>query len=243
MDNALSTPNMAMGSETFISQGNEPGQVAPFAGDNDGTWDTEISALRSFLGGEDLLIFFNLNENNQTGAFLDAAQDILVWAEVTLVDLQGIAPDLNFVLDGTNPDPFWEQYTDYGAFDFGNGVINDAAQVHGEICVRPSDRTLINLGPCPGLSADEATINENLGADRASFALVNQQLSNIINDAGTLYDILRLDFRMGELSDGYEQLFLATLERVPRVPEPGTLGLLGAGLIGLGWARRKYRKG
>lgn len=243
MDNALSTPNSAQGTETFVSQGNEPGQVAPFAGDNNGTWDSEISALRDFLGGDDLLIYFNLNENNQAGAVLDAAQDILIWAEVTLIDLDGIAPDMTFVLNGVNPDPTFNAFTNFGSFDFGNGSVDNVGQIHGEICIDTVTSQLLALGPCSG-QPNSATINQNLGADRAAFAVVNQQLSNIINDIGTAYDILSLDFRIGELSNGYEQLFIAALERERppvEVPTPGTLGLLGAGLIGLGLMRRRYK--
>lgn len=244
MDNALATPNSGGGDGTFFTQpANEPNQVAPFASDNTGTWDAEISALRNFLGGDDLLIFFNLNENNRTGATLDAAQDILVYAEISLVDVDGILPDLVFTLNGINPDPILNTFTNFGTFDFGNGDVDDVAQVHGEICVNTATQTLIRLGPCEaGDGGDAATINQNLGADRAAFALTNQSLSDVINDLGTLYDVLRLDFRMGELSNGFEQLFLTSIERPVDVPAPGALGLLGLGLAGLGFGIRKRRR-
>jgi hypothetical protein len=244
MDNALSTPNNAMGAETFYTQpSNEPDQVAPFPTDNTGTWDAEIDSLRTFLDGGELLIFFNLNENNEAGAFLDAAQDILVYAEVTLVDVDMVLPDMVFTLNGINPDPILNTFTNFGTFDFGNGDVDDVAQVHGEICVNTATITLIRLGPCEmGDGPDAATINQNLGADRAAFALTNSTLSDILNDMGTLYDVLRLDFRMGELSDGFEQLFLTTIERGVPVPEPGTLGMLGLGLAGLGIGLRRRRR-
>lgn len=244
MDNALQTPNSMMGVETFYTQpANEPGEVAPFAGDNTGTWDSEISALRNFLGGDDLLIFFNLNENNEAGAVLDAAQDILVYAEVTLRDLDGVLPDMVFTLNGINPDPVLNTFTNFGTFDFGNGDVDNVGHVHGEICVDTGLQTLIRLGPCEGGDGpNAATINQNLGADRAAFALTNTALSNIINDMGTLYDVLSLDFRMGELSNGFEQLFIAPLERPVDVPAPGALGILGLGLAGLGFAAHKRRK-
>ncbi|MGD8325635.1 MAG: PEP-CTERM sorting domain-containing protein [Sphingomonadales bacterium] len=244
MDNALQTPNMAMGDETFYTQpSNEPDQVAPFPTDNNGTWDAEIDALRTFLDGGELLIFFNLNENNQEGAVLDAAQDILVYAEVTLVDVDMVLPDMTFTLNGINPDPVLNTFTNFGTFDFGDGDVDDVAQVHGEICVNTATTSLIRLGPCEmGDGPDAATINQNLGADRAAFALTNSTLSDILNDMGTLYDVLRLDFRMGELSDGFEQLFLTTIERGVPVPEPGTLGMLGLGLAGLGIGLRRRRR-
>ena len=134
-------------------------------------------------------------------------------------------------------------FTNFGPFDFGNGIVNDAGHVHGEICVNTATQTLIRLGPCEGGDGpNAATINQNLGADRAAFALTNMTLSNIINDMGTLYDVLSLDFRMGELSNGFEQLFLAALERPVDVPAPGALGILGLGLAGLGFAAHRRRK-
>jgi threonine dehydrogenase-like Zn-dependent dehydrogenase len=47
---------------------------------------------------------------------------------------------------------------------------------------------------------------------------------------------------MAGLDNGYEQLFLTSFAVPQGAPEPGTLAVFGAGLIGLGLIRRKRRK-
>lgn len=87
MDNAYATPNGTGGSPYFrtgdATSSPDPGQVAPFTGDQLNTWDTTLSALNTFLGGDDLVVYFNHNQTN-SGSTID--QDLFIWAQIALVD-------------------------------------------------------------------------------------------------------------------------------------------------------------
>jgi hypothetical protein len=87
MDNAYATPNGTGGSPYFRTgdpvSSPDPGQVAPFAGDQTNTWDTTLTALKTFLGNTDLVVYFNHNQTN-SGDAID--QDLFIWAQIALVD-------------------------------------------------------------------------------------------------------------------------------------------------------------
>ena len=87
MDNAYATPNGTGGLPYFRTgdplSSPDPGQVAPFTGDQANTWDTTLSALSTFLAGNDLVVYFNHNQTN-SGSAID--QDLFIWAQIALVD-------------------------------------------------------------------------------------------------------------------------------------------------------------
>ena len=68
MDNAYQTPNGTGGPTYFrtgdATSGPDPTQVAPFTGDQPNTWDTTLSALSTFLNGQDMVVYFNHNQTN-----------------------------------------------------------------------------------------------------------------------------------------------------------------------------------
>src|SRR5205085_5075795 len=82
-DNAYPTPN-GTGGLPYFSTGDPSTQPSPngsFAGQTNYTWDISVSALRSYLGGKNMIIAFNHNQTN-SGSTID--QNLAIWAQVTL---------------------------------------------------------------------------------------------------------------------------------------------------------------
>jgi PEP-CTERM motif len=85
MDGAYSSPQ---GTQTYFRTGDpvvspDPDGAGQFTGDTANSWDIQLTALSNFLNGNDLVIFFNHNQENSGGA---ANQDIFIWAQIRLVD-------------------------------------------------------------------------------------------------------------------------------------------------------------
>jgi hypothetical protein len=203
-------------------------------------WDIQISALKEFLGGEALTFFFNLNETNKGG--LDDGQDMYAWAQVTLTD--GNGNKMVFTLDGNITSGFPDQSAPQTA---GNDAILPSgelwAHVHGEICESPTEG-LISLNACTNADKaahpDAVTVNQNLGDQKAAFAITSQDLTDAIYSGS--WDVMTVDLRMAHVDNGYEQLFILPTSRTVNVPEPGTVALLGLGLLGLGLSQRRARR-
>lgn len=254
MDNPFPTPTGVSGSSTFSTRNlADPGQVGgPFAGDQAGTWDTRLSALNTYLSGDDLIFFFNNNQVNSGDA---ANQNLFAWGQVELRDLDNIQPTLYFdftkartgnnVLLYNSPGLFTSNYPYAGGF----GVWPSAADFvlsGGQIAIDPVTNQVrlnpITLEPLPAQVGD-IVINHNLGANQAAYAVYSPELNALIkNYLGNGYDVIRGDFRMTALNNGYEQLFIqrATVEVIP---EPSVMALFGAGIFGLAaFYRRKFSK-
>jgi hypothetical protein len=266
MDNAYPTPNSD--GITFFSTGTtaDPGQVSPFTGDADATWDVRLTSLMDFTNNLAPVFLFNNNQTNSGGA---EDQTLAIWAALTLYDDADILQPLTFYF--TN---------DGGAYalvsEGGGGVLNGTAgsgtlgAPTGPVAGDNTSTDYVLSGgalcytaafavvSCDSPDAVGGPINHNLGANEAVYAVVFPALNDILLTAGfNGYDVLSLDWRMGcdpgttapetncigrSLNNGYEQLFIATIETAPpSVPEPGTLALLGMGLLGFG-AMRLRRK-
>jgi hypothetical protein len=258
VDNAYNTPSAQGGGITnFVpGAGNQGAQGANIPGNTSGTWDIKVSALNQYLNGGSLNYFFNLNQtNSQTTTYLNSPQDALGWMQVTLRDSTGQNGPVSFWLDGNacngqlgvpgsgncDPSQSVSQSIDPNAAILPNNPLHDEwAYIHGQICVSPAGG-VVNFGACAKGDKVDSTVNQNLGANDASFGLYSAALQSALNSG--LYDVLSIDFRMAALTNGYEQLLIFAGNQVPQdVPEPLTITLFGAGLAGLGVWRRRSRK-
>jgi hypothetical protein len=265
IDEPYDTPNSVPGGSTFVNFESisltDPDPT--FTGDNTvntdvggatiaggNMWDATTEALRSFfLPGEQFTFYFNLNEENKGG--LDDGQDMFGWLQVTLTDLDGILGDQVFTLSGaagfSGGDLGGSAAQTPGVDDILPTASDLWAHVHGEICVDPANpgNPLVGFGSCaeqinpPGTAV---TVNQNLGANQAAFALFNQQLSDLILDPLSGYELVSIDLRMSHIDNGFEQLFiLPTQVGVVEVAEPSAHWVFVLGLLGLASCLRLRR--
>jgi hypothetical protein len=246
--------NAAQG-QTTVTNNTTPVAGAP-GGVADGSlplWDISVAALISYLDGGSLDFFFNMNQTKASGdaTYLDTPQDLLAFMEVTLTSADGKTQQ-TFRLDGNNctgtggacdsDQGYGQLEQPAGTNDFLPTADDKWAYVHGTICALP-DGAVINLGPCTQgmLDAGAKDIDQNLGANNASFALYSQKLQDALFLAAFAGGTLSVDARMAALNNGFEQLFIISGNAIPNIdiPEPLTVSLFGAGLAGAAALRRR----
>jgi hypothetical protein len=205
-----------------------------FTGDDPARWSGTLSAIRTELAAGSapdgkFVIYFNLNETGTDGL---AGIDLLTWFHVSLIDKEGILPELNYYLTGKP-----------GSTDTPN-VGNDSdpnwVTVTGTICVSAT-AGFLSFGPCD--AAQKALggkdVNENLGQNTAAFAIYNADLSDMVLNSD--YDYIQGNWMFSNINNGYEQEFSALTPMGQNVPEPNSLLLvaLGLGTFSLMGALRK----
>lgn len=250
MDNALSTPSGKNGSNFFS-----------------GIWNSTLAAFTSFLGGENPLFFFN---NNQIDSGAGTNQNVAVWAQVSLTGSGQTTKYFDFT-NRNNPYALFTEggggvfmgdvaaYTSSGLGPIaGTNAATDYVLSGGPICLTAAKIPV----SCGSASAVSGPINNNLGANQAAYAIDAPELDAFLTAwvAGGFagYTDIHVDLRYGcdpatgtagagscigrDANNGFEQLFIGTATSVTQVPEPGILGLMALGLIGLGAIRRRKVK-
>lgn len=213
MDNAYATPSGESGSN-FFSTGTttDADQISSFFGDQSNTWDSSLLALKTFLAGDQMVMFFN--NNNLNGGNL---QSLAAWAQLEITDNNGDRVAIYDFTNNNNPyalvseggggeflgDP--TAYTSTGAGPtIGDNNATDYVLSGGPICI---DYDLIPGVPspvsCSSADADEGPINHNLGADEAAYAIVAPELNMLLaglfgfDDATLANYTMHIDLRLG----------------------------------------------
>ena len=144
--------------------------------------------------------------------------------------------------------------------------LTDYVLSGGQICLDAGD-DIVACDGSEGAVVER--INHNLGANEVAYALVFPELNALMSTLGaSAAHTLHVDFRLGcdpaffgpsgtpdsnaeicsgesfgfgkNINNGYEQIWIASTESdVPNIPEPLTIFMLGAGLAGLGFARKR----
>lgn len=213
MDDAYPTPSGVSGSPYFSTPSiADPGGADEFTGDRAPTWDSTLLAMRDFLAGDQMIVFFN---NNQISRDPASQQSLAAWGRAWVTNealpnspvvgnffdltnsTTGPAPG-DVLTNGANPyalppangGTFLGDVTNYTsqrrAVFAGNNSATDYVLSGGQICVNTS-------GPIPvpvvcGSPGASAPINHNLGADQAAYAILIPELNALLTSLFALSD-------------------------------------------------------
>jgi len=253
-DAPYETPN-GVGGAYYFRTGNptsapDPGTGGEFTGDSSASWDISVSALQTYLNGQAPVFYFNLNETGVDD--LISGTDLLVWVKMTLTSSTGFASK-DFYVAGGPLDPAGALNGKNLSITFGGPdetiVPTDVPAgsniytpdprwtlVHGDICVTGS--TFLHYGKCVGGEpAGAHSVLQDLGSEQAAFAGYSNPLNEALATGN--YDMLHIDWRMTGLDNGFEQLFILAGGTPTIVPEPFTMSVFGAGIVGIGLLRRR----
>lgn len=213
MDNAYATPSGESGSNFFsTSTTADADQVSDFFGDQSNTWDSSLLALKTFLAGDQMVMFFN--NNNLNGGNL---QSLAAWAQIEITDNNGDRVAIYDFTNNNNPyalvteggggqylgDP--TAYTSTGAGPIiGDNNATDYVLSGGPICIDYDlNPGLLTPVSCDSPAADYGPINHNLGANEAAYAVAAPELNAVLSglfglDDATLANYtMHIDLRLG----------------------------------------------
>lgn len=230
------------------------------------SWDINLQTLKDALtiGGvrHNALIGYDFNETGSLG------QSTLIWAMVSVRDADGILTTKNFELtarNGFGPASNVYGFTTDKTFDGstpttvdteGNllNPLGDMTYIAGDICVKPdgSFLPLIGATTCP---AGYTHLSNNLGTNKAEWISYIPELDeNLEAYLAQGYDTISVQLKIGCFSQnpanpfyescndgGYDDIFIMAGNVRQRVPEPATLSLMGAALLGAGFMRKKRK--
>ncbi len=186
MDNAYRTPDGSHGAPFFRPDAsNSRGSQGSITGNLSNTWDASLSSLKSFLGSEQMVFFFN---NNQTKSGGTATESLAAWARVWITDDQGA--NLGYY-DFTNRAGRYALFTEGGGGTFlgdvttysslgtgplaGNNSATDYVLSGGAICRN-------NFGvPVSCSTTSNKPVDHNLGANEAAYAILFPELNAQMN--------------------------------------------------------------
>jgi hypothetical protein len=197
MDDAYRTPDGT--GQNFVTTvtaatggASDPDGSGEFTGDLENTWDTTVGALLNFLGGDQMVLFFNNNQLNG-----EEQQNLAAWAQITVTDYTGVSPTELGVFDFTNNNGHYDlvsqggggtflgdvtSYVSDGSGPDGNTNDNtDYVLSGGPICVDTHSAAIPIPVPCSSPDADEGPINHNLGADHAAYAILFPELNELLD--------------------------------------------------------------
>ena len=151
----------------------------------------------------------------------------------------------------------------------GTNLRTDYVLSGGAICLSTAVSIAGPIGTpvsCTGSVPHGSAINNNLGANQAAYAIDVPELNAFLTSyrAGslTLFTDIHVNLRFGcdpatnatsggtagvgncigrDANNGFEQLFIGTSANVTQVPEPGMLGLLALGMLGLAVVTRRRK--
>jgi hypothetical protein len=229
-DDAYQSPGGTKPDNSYFRTGDptftpDPGSsFGSFTGQTDHTWDIQISALESFLNGNDMVIYFNHNQTN-SGSTID--QNLFIWAQIALVDTTGAHATQYFYITSVPNSTGLSNFGDPGgdptaytgpqtpatctyptasdaACSFpkggigtgtGSGDASFMVDAQGQVCLDGP----VGVGqPVPCSGPHVATVNENLGANNVANAVVFPEINKILDSANNGgYNVIQADIRMG----------------------------------------------